>query len=100
LLNYGVGEGEADSLAEGDASAAAFLVLFLAAGEADASAEVALVFLVDDFAVVFLVVDVPCVVAVEEAAIGSSFFAHELRNATVASAVIKVTRDVFISLVN
>jgi hypothetical protein len=55
--------------------------------------------LVDDFAVVFLVVDAPCVV-VEEVAIGSSFFwAHELRNATVASAVIKVTRDVFISLV-
>ena len=56
--------------------------------------------MVDDFAVVFLVVDVPCVVVALEEAIGSSFFwAHELRNATVASAVIKVTRDVFIGLV-
>ena len=67
-------------------------MLFFAAGEA--SVEAADVFFVVEL---FLVVEVPWVVEAAEVAIGSSFFcAHEPRKATVASATIKVKRDVFI----
>ena len=48
-----------------------------------------------------MVVEVPWVVDAVEAAIGSSFFcAQELRNATVASAVINVKIVVFIGLLS
>lgn len=62
--------------------------------DGEASAEVVLVFLP-----VFVLV-VPARVVVVEVAMGSSFFcAHELRNATVASAMTKVKTDVFIGVV-
>jgi hypothetical protein len=65
------------------------VVFFFVAGEASAEA-------VDVFFVVelFLVVEVA---AVEEA-VSSFLWAHELRNATVASTAIKVTKDVFIGI--
>ena len=69
------------------------------AGEAEASAEVEVDFLVELAVELFLVlVDaVPWVVAVVELAlVASSFFAHEPRNAAIVSAVIKAKRDVFI----
>lgn len=63
--------------------------------DGEAVAEVVLVFL----PVPVLVVPAR-VVVVDEEAIGSSFFcAHELRNATVASAMTKVKTDVFIGVV-
>jgi hypothetical protein len=88
-----VGDGEADSLGEGDASAF-FLVVFFAAGDASAEAEVD-VFLVVE---VFFVVDAPWVVAAEvEVACGSSFFwAWQPTNAAIVTAVIKAKTDVFI----
>ena len=71
------------------------VAFFFAAGEA--SVEAVDVFLVVEL---FFVVEVPWVVLAEEVAIGSSFFdAHELRNATVASAMTKVKTDVFIGVV-
>jgi hypothetical protein len=72
------------------------VAFFFAAGEA--SVEAVDVFLVVEL---FFVVEVPWVVVEVEAAIGSSFFcAQEPRNATVASAIIKVKTDVFIDVVN
>lgn len=74
------------------------MVVFFAAGEA--SAEAVDVFLVVEL---FLVVDVPWVVVAVEAPVGASFFwavvfLQELSSASVASAVIRVTRDVFIGI--
>ena len=68
------------------------------AGDAEASASVEVdVFLAVEVELFFLLaVDVPWVVAVEVVAEASSFFAHELINATIARAVIKHTKDVFI----
>jgi hypothetical protein len=87
-----VGDGEADSLGEGDASAF-FLVVFFAAGDASAEAEVD-VFLVVEL---FFVVDAPWVVAEVEVACGSSFFwAWQPANAAIVTAVIKAKTDVFI----
>ena len=69
------------------------------AGEAEASAEVDVDFLVELAVELFLVPveAVPWVVAVVEVAlVDSSFFAHEPTNAAIVSAVIKAKRDVFI----
>jgi hypothetical protein len=85
-----VGDGEADSLGEGDASAF-FLVVFFAAGDASAEAEV------DVFLVELLAVDVPWVVVAVEVACGCSFFwAWQPTNAAIVTAVIKAKTDVFI----
>jgi hypothetical protein len=87
-----VGDGEADSLGEGDASAF-FLVVFFAAGDASAEVEVD-VFLVVEL---FFVVEAPwVVVAVEVVAASSFFWDWQPTNAAIATAVIKVKTNVFI----
>ena len=90
---YGVGEGDGDSKADGDAS-----VFFVEAfsGEADGDASVvAFFFLVEAFAVVadFLVVD--ALLWVEVAAV-SFFGAQEVKNAMPMRAVIKNKTGFFI----
>jgi hypothetical protein len=89
---YGVGEGDGDSKADGDAS-----VFFVEAfsGEADGDASVvAFFFVVEAFAVVdFLVVD--ALLWVEVAAV-SFFGAQEVKNAMPMRAVIKNKTGFFI----
>jgi hypothetical protein len=95
---YGVGDGDSVLVGEGDSSAAFLVAAFFfagdSAGEADSSA--AAVFFL---AVVFLVV-AACVVVAPVVAVVSSFFCawQEVKNATVASAVIKGKTDFFIGL--
>jgi hypothetical protein len=98
LPSYGVGEG--DSEADGDASVSAAFSLAVFFGDADGDGEASVVvafffFLVEVavVAVVFLVVDADVPVDV---AMVSFFCAQEVKNATVASAVIKDKTDVFI----
>jgi hypothetical protein len=101
---YGVGEGDADSEAAGEASASAFFLVAAFFGDADADGEasvVAVVFLavadVVFFAVVFLAVAPSCVVvAVLEVEAVSCFCAQEVTNAMPIKAVIKDKTDFFI----
>jgi hypothetical protein len=87
-----VGDGEADSLGEGEASAFFFL-LNLEDGEV--VAEVVLVFFP-----VFVLVD-PARVAVGAVVpiVSSFFWAWQPTNAAIATAVIKVKTDVFIGVI-
>ncbi len=89
-LSYVESEGDADSSA-----AAFFLVVFFGDAEGEASAAVVVFFAVELFLLV--VVDAAWAVVVDDAAMDSSFCCtHAVRNATIASAVIKDKADVFI----
>jgi hypothetical protein len=71
------------------------LVVFFAAGEASAEAEVDVFFAVE----LFLVVDAPWVVVeVEVGAAASFFWAWQPTNAAIVTAVIKAKTDVFIEV--
>jgi len=111
---YGVGAGDSDSLAEGDAASegdgdamgsAAFLVAaFLGDAVGDGDASGACFFVVVAFSVVavffavvlFFVVD--AAVAVLDVVAVSCLWAQEMKDATTAMAVIKEKTDIFIKM--
>ena len=96
---YGVGEGDSVPVGDGDSSAAFLVAAFFFAGDSagDADSAAAAVFFL---AVVFFVVAACVVVAPVVVVAVSSFFCawQEVKNATVASAVIKDKTDFFIGL--
>jgi hypothetical protein len=94
--NYGVAEGEADSLGDADSEAVAFFFL----GEADGEASAVFFFVeVVDAAVVDFFFAVPVLAAVVEVVVASSFFcAHDTKNAMPRRTVIRVKMDFFIKV--